>query len=182
MRQLGWHTEKRKVSDLQLFEGNPRQMTEKQAKDLLKSLQKFNLVEIPAIDQNNRVIAGNMRVQALQTMGKGNDEIDVRVANRGLTEDEAREYLIRSNKNVGVWDFDLLANWDEKLLLDVGFSQDELDSLFEIALNKEEEIEIKAYDKIHFLISIPKDKIIEANLLIEDIKRIEGIEIETTQN
>jgi len=121
MTDLVWHTEKRKVKDLKLFEGNPRKMTKEQAEQLLKSLKKFNLVEIPAIDQNNRVIAGNMRIQALKQLGREDEEIEVRVPNRPLTEEEAREYLLRSNKNVGEWDYDLLANFDEDLLKEVGF-------------------------------------------------------------
>jgi hypothetical protein len=87
-------------------------------------LKKFNLVEIPAIDQNNRVIAGNMRIQALKQLGRENEEIEVRVPNRPLTEEEAREYLLRSNKNVGELDLDLLANFDEDLLREVGFEED----------------------------------------------------------
>ena len=130
--KLEWRTEKRKVKDLKLFEGNPRQMSEKQAENLLTSLRKFNLVEIPAIDQKNRVIAGNMRVVALQKLGRENEEIPVRVPSRPLTEEEAREYLIRSNKNIGSWDYDLLANWDESLLTDAGFTDDELDQVFNL--------------------------------------------------
>jgi len=67
---LTWKTEKRKIKDLKLFDGNPRKMTEKQAEQLLESLKKFNYVELIAIDQNNRVIAGNMRVQALKRLGR----------------------------------------------------------------------------------------------------------------
>ena len=130
MIKLEWHTEKRKVSDLILFDGNPRQMSEKQADDLLKSLKKFNLVEIPVIDTENRVLAGNMRVTSLHVLGRENEEIEVRVPNRALTEKEAREYLLRSNKNTGSWDMDVLANFDEDMLIDVGWDSVELDKIF----------------------------------------------------
>ncbi|MFA7327952.1 MAG: DNA methyltransferase [Candidatus Ratteibacteria bacterium] len=132
MGKLNWQTEKRKVNDLKLFNGNPRKMTEKQAGDLIKSLKKFGVVEIPVIDQNNRIIAGNMRVTALQKLDRGMDEIDVRVPNRDLTEEEAREYLLRSNRNTGEWDFDTLANFDEELLKNVGFDSNELDGIFQL--------------------------------------------------
>lgn len=132
MAKLEWHTEKRKVSDLILFDGNPRQMSEKQADDLLKSLKKFNLVEIPVIDTTNRVLAGNMRVTSLHVLGRENEEIEVRVPNRELTEKEAREYLLRSNKNTGGWDTDLLANFDEDMLIDCGWDSVELDKIFEL--------------------------------------------------
>ena len=137
---LQWHTEKRKVKELKLFEGNPRRMTTEQASQLLQSLKKFNLVEIPAIDQNNRVIAGNMRIQALKQLGRENEEIEVRVPNRPLTEEEAREYLLRSNKNTGEWDYDLLAaNFSEEELKNVGFGGEELDKIFDLDLGEKED-------------------------------------------
>ena len=71
MDKLVWHNEKRKIDDLIPFEGNPRQMTEKQASDLKKSLEKFNLVEIPAIDTDNKIIAGHQRLKILQVLNRG---------------------------------------------------------------------------------------------------------------
>lgn len=132
MDKLSWHTEKRKVKDLKLYPGNPRQMTEEQAENLLTSLKKFNLVEIPAIDQDNRIIAGNMRITALKKLNRQDEEIEVRSPSRDLTEEEAREYLLRSNKNTGSWDFDLLADFSEDLLLNVGFESGELDNIFDL--------------------------------------------------
>jgi len=136
---LTWRTEKRKIKDLKLFDGNPRKMSDKQAEQLLESLKKFNYVELIAIDQNNRVIAGNMRVQALKKLGRDNEEIEVRVPSRPLTEEEAREYLLRSNKNTGEWDYDLLANFSEEELKNVGFESEELDKIFNLDLGEKED-------------------------------------------
>jgi hypothetical protein len=139
MEPLYWKTEKRKVRDLILFEGNPRKMSQEQAKQLLNSLKKFNYVELIVINQKNRVIAGNMRVRALKALGWEEEEIEVRVPSRPLTEEEAREYLLRSNKNVGEWDWDLLANFSEDELKRVGFSSEELDKIFDLDLGKKED-------------------------------------------
>ena len=43
VEKLIWHTEKRKIKDLVPTEGNPRQLTTKQAEDLQKSLKRFNI-------------------------------------------------------------------------------------------------------------------------------------------
>lgn len=131
MIRLEWRTEKRKLSTLIATEGNPRQLTAKQAQDLEKSLKKFNLVDIPAINVDNRIISGHQRVAILKALGRGNEEIDVRVPNRKLTEEEHREYMIRANKNLGEWNFDLLANFDEELLKEVGFEQEEKNQVTE---------------------------------------------------
>lgn len=60
--KLTWHTEQRKINDLIPFEDNPRQMSEKQVRDLQKSLERFNLAEIPCIDLDNRICAGHQRL------------------------------------------------------------------------------------------------------------------------
>lgn len=49
MKKLKWHTEKRKVKDLKILDVNPRDCTDDNQKNLKKSLNKFNLVEIPKI-------------------------------------------------------------------------------------------------------------------------------------
>jgi len=43
-----------------------------------------------------------------------------------------QELNIRLNKNLGQWDWDLLANFDEELLLKVGFEAGELDNIFDL--------------------------------------------------
>ncbi len=152
MDKLIWHNEKRKIDDLIPTEGNPRQMTEKQKEDLQKSLEKFNLVEIPAINTDNRIISGHQRLKVLQLLGRGKEEIDVRVPNRTLTEEEHREYLLRANKNLGEWDFDLLANFNEDLLKDVGWDSEELQMMF--GLNDIDDFEVD-FDRYNVLMINP---------------------------
>ncbi len=132
MEKLIWHTEKRKIKELIPTEGNPRQMSEKGANDLRQSLKKFNLVEIPAINLDNRIISGHQRIDILRTEGRENEEIDVRVPNRKLSTAEHREYLLRANKNLGEWNYDLLVNFSEEELNMVGFESEELDKIFQL--------------------------------------------------
>lgn len=125
--KLVWHTEQRKVSDLVPFEQNPRKMNEDQIRQLSESLNRFNLVEIPAIDTDNKIVAGHQRLKVMAILGRGEEVIDVRVPNRKLTEVEFKEYLVRSNKNTGDWDFDMLANvFDNTNLMEWGFTPGEL--------------------------------------------------------
>lgn len=126
MNKLNWTTVQRKVSDLVPQEVNPRKITDKQMKDLTKSLKKYNLVEIPAVDLDGKILAGHQRIKALQLLGRGEEIIDVRVPNRKLTEDESKQYLISSNALGGDWDLDLLKSFDLDLLLDSGFDSLEL--------------------------------------------------------
>ena len=142
--KLVWHTEVRKVDDLLPNEKNPRKMSSKQLSDLKKSLKKFNLVEIPAIDTNNKVIAGHQRLKVLQILGRGQEEIDVRIPNRKLTQEEYDQYIITSNAVTGDWDFDKLKAFEMDLLLDVGFDQTELSSIWDEHLEaKDDEFDVE---------------------------------------
>ena len=138
MINLIWHTEQRIIKDLIPYELNPRKLSDEHAKKLKESLTKFNLVEIPAIDTNNKILAGHQRVKIMLLLGKGEEEIDVRVPNRDLTEEEFKSYNLKSNLEFGEWDIDLLSDLGEDFLSDVGFSSEELDRIFEIEDTPEE--------------------------------------------
>jgi ParB-like chromosome segregation protein Spo0J len=126
LEPLVWHNETRRVSDLVPYPQNPRILTQDQAKHLKASLEQFNLVEVPAINTDNTIVAGHQRVNILSMLGRGNEEIDVRVPNRKLTEEEFQRYLLVSNKVTGDWNWDELLNFPEEMLLDIGFTEDEL--------------------------------------------------------
>lgn len=105
---LEWRTEQRKVKDLVPYEYNPRTLTEDKKALLIRSIEKFNLAEIPAVNTDNVIIAGHQRVKVLMDIGRGDELIDVRVPSRMLTEQEFKEYNITSNVPVGFWDVDVL--------------------------------------------------------------------------
>ncbi len=107
-------------------------MPDKSMKDLAHSLKKMGLAEIPAIDVDGTIVAGNQRIQALQTLGRGEEEIDVRVPSRKLTGAEFKFYLLASNRIKGIWDFDALqTDFDIETLLATGFDTDDLSRIFD---------------------------------------------------
>lgn len=105
---LEWITVQRKVNDLVPYEHNPRILTEEKKAKLQVSLEKFNLVEIPVINQDNTLIAGHQRLKIMVLLGRGEEIIDVRYPNRMLSEQELKEYNVTSNISVGMWDVDIL--------------------------------------------------------------------------
>lgn len=122
-----WATETRKLSELKAFDKNPRYMTDKQRLDLKESLKRFGLVEIPVINKDGTILAGHQRVKQMLSDHNGAYEIEVRVPSRMLTYEEAREYVLRSNKNTGSWDLEMLnTEFDLDTLIDAGFATDEL--------------------------------------------------------
>ena len=125
--KIEWVTEKRCVGDLLDHPRNPRLITKDQMAQLKRSIKKFNYVETVVINTDNVILAGHMRIKALKALKREKEIIDVRVPSRHLDEEEAEEYLIRSNKNTGEWDWEMLANqFETDKLLDFGFTEDEL--------------------------------------------------------
>lgn len=125
---MKWTTQARKINDLIPYAKNPRVITKSELKSLTESLEKFDLAEIPAIDTDNTIIAGHQRLAVMKLLDRGDEVIDVRVPDHKLTEDEFREYNIRSNRNVANWAWDML---EENNTLDElkgwGFTSNELD-------------------------------------------------------
>lgn len=130
-KKLTWTTVQKRVDDLVPQEVNPRIITDKQMSDLKRSLKKFNLVEVPAIDMNGKILAGHQRIKALQLLGRGDELIDVRIPNRKLTKQESDEYLLASNKLGGDWDFELLKSFDLGTLEFAGFDDVELAEIWD---------------------------------------------------
>lgn len=131
MEKLAWTTEKRTVSELIPHEKNPRKISEMQLNNLKKSFEKFDLVEIPAVDLNGKIIAGHQRLKVMRLLGRENEIIDVRVPNRMLTDEEFEQYLLTSNAVTGEWDFELLKEFEFELLQDIGFDQKVLDGIWD---------------------------------------------------
>lgn len=123
-----WKTEKRRLGDLIVYEKNPRILTDTQKKEITKSLSKFDLVELPAVNTDNTIIAGHQRIKILSEL-KGLDyEIEVRVPTEKLNEKDFKEYLLRSNRNKAEWDWNMLeTDFGTDLLLDSGFEPFEVD-------------------------------------------------------
>jgi DNA modification methylase len=130
-QQLSWTTVQKRVNDLVPQEVNPRKITDKQMSDLKRSLKKFNLAEIPAVDLDGKILGGHQRVKALKLLDRGKETIDVRVPNRKLTEQEVKEYMIGSNKLGGDWDFELLKSFDFETLEFAGFDPIEISKFFD---------------------------------------------------
>ena len=129
-QQLQWKTENRKVDTLLPHKKSPRKISKEQMELLKRSLEAYNLVEIPAIDLDGTILAGHQRIKVLQALSRGGEAIDVRVPNRKLTVEEAEGYLLGSNAIHADWDLDLLKDFDVALLVDLGFDQKVLDDIW----------------------------------------------------
>jgi DNA modification methylase len=122
---LKWKSETRQLKELINNEKNPRKLSKADALQLQTSLEKFGVCEPIVINWNGEIIGGHQRVRTLKKMG--HKEVQVYVPDSPLSEQEANELNIRLNKNIGVWDYDVLANnWEPSDLIEWGFTEEEL--------------------------------------------------------
>lgn len=120
------------INDLKPSEYNPRKHSDEQAKHLKEALVRFGFVD-PVIcnsapDRVNIIIGGHFRVEMAKELNI--EQVPVVYVNIPGIEKE-KELNLRLNKNTGEFDWDLLAEFDESFLSDVGFTSQELDDIFE---------------------------------------------------
>ena len=108
-------------------EYNPRQLKKEQYQNIKESLQRFGFVDPVIINKNkdrkNIIIGGHQRVKVAKDL----KYTEVPCVELDLTLDKEKELNIRLNKNVGEWDYDILANlFDFNDLMDWGCDEKEL--------------------------------------------------------
>ena len=112
----------RLIADLNPAEYNPRQLTDKQYKQLKKSLKNFGCVEPVVINSNpmrrDVIIGGHQRCKVWADLGnKTIPTVEVELDEAG-----EMELNVRLNKNTGEFDFDVLSSYfDMEVLKDWGF-------------------------------------------------------------
>lgn len=112
---------------------NPRTWDSTAMEQLKESIRRFGLVD-PFIvngapERQNIVIGGHMRLEAAKELGI--EKVPVVFVNIPDIEKE-KELNLRLNRNTGTFDWNLLAQFDEAFLTDVGFSSEELDEVFHV--------------------------------------------------
>ncbi len=128
-----------KTDILNPAEYNPRKHTAKQIEHLKESIKKYGLVD-PIIvnnhpDRMNIVIGGHFRLKVAKELGM----VEVPVIYLSLPLELEKELNLRLNQNTWEWDFELLKDFDMSLLLDVGFGNVELSSIWDDMLGVEED-------------------------------------------
>jgi DNA modification methylase len=132
-----WTTRKIRLGNLIEWEKNPVTLTRREAEQIEKSIDKFNMViplvaNAPLESGKCRLIDGHQRKMVMITLQRASPDIkvDVRIPSRRLTERECEELSIRLRRNTGTWDWDKLANeFNMDDLVDWGFTRFEVSGM-----------------------------------------------------
>src|SRR3989344_3565471 len=126
------------IRELKPSEYNPRKISKESMEQLKESIKRFRMVDPIIVNsaptRKDVVIGGHMRLRGAKELGL--KEIPVVYVNIPDIKQE-KELNLRLNRNTGAWDWNLLTEFDEALLTDVGFSSEDLDEVFGIDENPE---------------------------------------------
>jgi len=126
------------INDLKPANYNPRKWDREMAEQLKESLNRFGLVDPFVInsapERQNTIIGGHFRWMMAKELKF--ETVPCVYVNIPDLEKE-KELNLRLNKNLGEFSYELLAEFDESFLKDVGFGSEELDKIYEVEPTEE---------------------------------------------
>jgi len=133
-----------KIEELNSATYNPRKWDKDALERLKESIARHGLVD-PLIangapERKNVVIGGHMRLAAAKELGF--TELPVIYLNIPDIATE-QDLNLRLNRATGEWDYDLLKEFSEEMLTDVGFTSEEIDDIFDLDVETPEEFDLK---------------------------------------
>lgn len=117
---LTWHTEKRKVSELKLLENNPRIISNSDLEKLKNDISSVGNFKPLVCDLDLTILGGNQRMRVINRTGE--EEVEVSMPNRKLTENEKKKIIILDNEHRGEFDLDILKKEFMEELDELGFN------------------------------------------------------------
>lgn len=167
----------KKVTELKAYEKNPRK-NDNAVGPVAESIKEFGFKVPIIVDKDNVIVAGHTRLRAAKKLGM--KTVPCIIAD-DLTPDQIKAFRLADNKvsEFSEWDMDILADELKEINLDMnvfGFDDD---------FGNEPELEtkeLKPFRKVHYLITADvndNDKIIK---ILAELKKVEGIEIDSTLN
>ena len=178
-----------KLKEIKKNPDNPRIIKDEKFEKLCDSIQAFpDMLALRPIvvDENNVVLGGNMRLAALKHL-KYKDVPDNWVLKASeLTEEQKQRFVLTDNASFGVWDWDVLANeWDSVLLDECGIDVPAFDGV-EDSDEFGTEFDLKEGDKEPFqqiTFTFSDEQATEIKNLIAEIKKTDEYKyMETSGN
>jgi DNA modification methylase len=123
---------------------NPRKWSEDASTQLTESIKRFGMVDPllvnGAASRKDIVIGGHFRLKIAKELGYK----EVPVVYLDIPDEaKEKELNLRLNRNLGDWDYKLLAEFDQTVLSDIGFTSEELDDIFDLDVDAPEQFNLQ---------------------------------------
>lgn len=142
--------------------GNPRKITRKKASELQESLQSLGDFGIIVIDENDNIISGHQRVDALQALYGDEHEVLCKQL-VGYSKSELKAINIKANTHSGEWDLDKLAEWTADLHVDLGLDlPNSIDPHEDVKIK---DMELIPYEKYDYVMIVCRNEVDYLNLV-----------------
>lgn len=159
------------IESLVVNDKNPRKWSEEQKEQLKESIKRFGNID-PIIvniheERKNVIVGGHFRVEACKDLGYKN----MPVVFVNLTPEKEAELNLRLNRNQGEFDLEMLAEFDSSMLLDIGFTSEDIDDIFPVEKNEEQFDLQKELDKLDITVDAKKGEVYDldgSRLMIGD--------------
>ena len=146
------------INNLILADYNSRKWSTNQKEQLKQSIKKFGVVDPilvnSAENRKNIIIGGHFRFTVLKELKF--ESVPVIYLNIPDLEKE-KELNLRLNKNQGEFDFDLLSNFQQDFLSEIGFNKTELEEIYNLNTDTNND-EFNIQTELD-LIKVPKSKL-----------------------
>lgn len=160
------------IKVLKLSEYNPRTHSKEMLEQLKNSLTEFEMVDPVIVNKaegrENIVIGGHARVKAGKELGY----ITIPVIYVNIPDIKKEQTLnLKLNKISGEWDLSMLAEFDESLLSEVGFTSEEIDDIFPVEKHEEQFDLQEELDKLEIKVEAKKGEVYqldESRLMVGD--------------
>lgn len=120
------------IESLRHAEYNPRIIDDTTKEPVRKSLERHGMKDPLLVNRaqgrEGIIVSGNLRWEVMKDLGY--KEVPVIFVDIPELEKE-KSLCLRLNKAIGDWSLELLAEFDESFLADIGFDSEELDDIFE---------------------------------------------------
>ena len=127
------------------------------------------------------VLGGNQRLAAIRKLGMKDIPDEWTIAATDLTPEQQKEFVLRDNVQFGDWDFEILSAEFGEFLDSIEEMGLDLPEIMSQDIDEKEQI-IVPIKQVHYLVSVPLDKVLDAKSLISELKKIDGVKIEQSQN
>lgn len=171
------------IEKLNHYSENAKLHTAEQIKHIAKSIEQFGFNDpIGIAGDNNIILEGNGRIEAAKLLGMTKLPC-VRLDH--LSESEQRAYVIAHNSLNLETGFDEVKLMEELKALQLAFDFNDFGlnmRQFEDQMSSLQKTMLKPYKKVHYLITLDiniNDRVID---IIDSLKNIEGVEVESSLN
>lgn len=173
----------KRLNEIKPYENNPRH-NDNAVDAVANSIREFGFKVPIVVDSEGVIVAGHTRYKAAQKLGL--QTVPCIVAD-DLNEEQINAFRLADNKvgELATWDLDTLKveldNIGEIDLSGMGFDLSDDEPENESIIEPVEK-EIEGYQFVHYMITVDinhHDKIVD---LINQLKEIEGVEVESTIN